>query len=152
MSRRFHQYLYSLLFALLTVLGWYYGQIQQYVSTDVPPDFQFTADIRTPQKKNTENSFVFLKGHDTLDFYSIERPHYYKIRANLSENDTENDDNVETSAPSGLLIPFRDSFWRSTSNLVTTFHNKQISVSLARLGHLKPLHDDLYIEYRVIRL
>ncbi|WP_300690844.1 hypothetical protein [Chryseobacterium sp.] len=152
MRKRFYQYLYSLLFALLTVLGWYYGQLQQYISTDIPSDFHFTSDILVHQKKNIENSFAFLKDHEASDSYNVSHPRYNKIRANLSENDTENDDNVETSASSELLALFRDGFWHLISDFVTTFHNRQIAVSLAQSEQLKPLHDDLYIQYRVIRL
>nr|WP_315032524.1 hypothetical protein [uncultured Chryseobacterium sp.] len=144
--------MYSLLFALLTVLGWYYGQIQQYISTDTPPDLHFTTDILVHQKKCIEESFAFLKNHEANDSYNISRPRYNKIRANLSENDNENDDNVESSGSTELLSLFKDGFWHLISDFVTTFHDKQIAVSLAQSEHLKPLHDDLYIQYRVIRL
>ncbi|MBV8325131.1 hypothetical protein [Chryseobacterium sp.] len=152
MQKRFYQYLYSLLFALLTVLGWYYGQIQQYISTDTPSDFHFTTDILTQQKKSIQKSFAFIKTHETNDTYNISHPRYNKIRANLSENDSENDDNVDHPDSTELLALFKDGFWHLISDFVTIFHDQQIAVSLAQHEHLTPLHDDLYIQYRVIRL
>ncbi|MET3035936.1 hypothetical protein ABXT08_07540 [Chryseobacterium sp. NRRL B-14859] len=152
MRKRFYQYLYSLLFAWLTVLGWYYGQIQQYISTDTSSDLHFTTDILVHQKKSIEESFAFLKNHEANDSYDISHPRYNKIRANLSENDNENEDNIEASSSPELLALFRDGFWHLISGFVTTFHDKQIAVSLAQSEHLRSLHDDLYIQYRVIRL
>ncbi|MFZ4928295.1 hypothetical protein [Chryseobacterium sp. Mn2064] len=152
MRKRFYQYLYSLLFALLTVLGWYYGQLQQYISTDTSSDFCFSTDILIHEKKNIADSFAFIKDHETNDSYNVIHPRYNKIRANLSENDTENDDNVETSASPELLALFREGFWHLISDFVTTFHDRQIAVSLAQSEHIKLLYDDLYIQYRVIRL
>jgi len=152
MRKRFYQYLYSLLFAWLTVLGWYYGQIQQYISTDISSGLQFTTDLLVHQKKSIDDSFAFINSHEGNDAYNISHPRYSKIRANLSENDNENDDNVETLGSGELLALFKDGFWHLISGFVTTFHNRQIAVSLAQSEHLKPLHDDLYIQYRVIRL
>ncbi|WP_131667045.1 hypothetical protein [Chryseobacterium taiwanense] len=152
MKGRFHQYLYSLLFVLLTVLGLYYGQMQQYISTDISPDFQFTTDILTKQDNSAEEFTVFAKEYGKDDLYSIEHPRYNKIRANLSENDTENDENVETSASSELLMLFREGFWHLISDYVTVFHDRKIAVSLSHSRLLKTLTDDLYIQYRVIRL
>ncbi|WP_129039822.1 hypothetical protein [Chryseobacterium sp. CH21] len=40
-----------MLFAWLTVLGWYYGQIQQYISTDISSGLHFTTDLLVHQKK-----------------------------------------------------------------------------------------------------
>ncbi|MDW9382399.1 hypothetical protein [Chryseobacterium sp. JV558] len=152
MRKRFYQYLYSLLFALLTVLGWYYGQIQQYISTDTPSGLHFTSDLLVHEKKSIEESFAFLKNQEANDAYHISHPRYNKIRANLSENENENDENVETSGSTELLALFKDGFWHLISGFVTTFHDRQIAVSLAQAEHLKPLYDDLYIQYRVIRL
>ncbi|PRB86051.1 hypothetical protein [Chryseobacterium culicis] len=152
MRKRFHQYLYSLLFALLTVLGWYYGQIQQYISTDISSELHFTTDLIVHQNKSFKAPFAFLKNHEANDAYNVSHPRYNKIRANLSENDNENDDNVETSGSTELLALFKDGFWHLISGFVTTFHDRQIAVSLAQSEHLKPLDDDLYIQYRVIRL
>ncbi len=152
MKGRFYQYLYSLLFALLTILGLYYGQMQQYISTDTSSDFQFTADILTKQDTSSKESFVFLKENEARGLYNVSRPRYNKIRASLSESDTENDDNVETSASSELLIFLREGFWNLISDFVTIFHDRKIAVSLAHSELLKTLHDDLYIQYRVIRL
>lgn len=151
MQKRFHQYLYSHLFALLTVLGWYYGQIQQYISTDDSSCFQLTGDSLDQGNKNSVDPFVFIKNHEANDIYTISHPLYRKIKANLSENDTENDDNVEALASSDILSIFRDRFWHLNSDFIT-FHDRQIAVSLAQSEHLKPLYDDLYIQYRVIRL
>ncbi|WP_165828241.1 hypothetical protein [Chryseobacterium phosphatilyticum] len=141
-----------MLFALLTVVGWYYGQIQQYISTNTPSDLHFSTDILVHQKKSIEESFAFLKNHEANDSYNISHPRYNKIRANLSENDNENDDNVETSGSTELIALFKDGFWHLMSGFVTTFHDRKIAVSLAQSEHLKPLDDDLYIQYRVIRL
>ncbi|WP_407846865.1 hypothetical protein [Chryseobacterium sp. KCF3-3] len=152
MRKRFYQYLYSLLFALLTVLGWYYGQIQQYISTDISSDLHFTTDLLVHQKKSFKESFTFLKNHEANNAYNVSHPRYNKIRANLSENDNENDDNVESSGSTELIALFKDGFWHLISGFVTTFHNRQIAVSLSQSEHLKTLHDDLYLQYRVIRL
>ncbi|WP_227943737.1 hypothetical protein [Chryseobacterium sp. X308] len=152
MRKRFYQYLYSLLFAMLTVLGWYYGQIQQYISTDISSDLHFTTDLLVHEKKSFKDSFAFLKNNEAHDTYNVSHPLYNKIRANLSENDNENDDNVETSGSTELLALFKDGFWHLISGFVTTFHNRQIAVSLAQSELLKTLHDDLYLQYRVIRL
>lgn len=149
MKGRFYQYLYSLLFALLTVLGLYYGQIQQYISTSTSSNFQFTTDIG--QKENMLDSFAFLKDHHTNYSYNLSRPRYTKIRA-LSENDNENDENVEASASSEIAIVFKGDFWRLISGFVTIFHDKQNAVSFAHSEHLILPYDDLYIQYRVIRL
>lgn len=152
MRKRFYQYLYSLLFALLTVLGWYYGQIQQYISTDTSSDLHFTTDLLVHQKKSIKKSFAFIKNQETNDAYNISHPRYNKIRANLSENDNENDDNLETSDSTELHVLFKDGFWHLISGFVTTFHDRKIAVSLSQSEYLKTLHDDLYIQYRVIRL
>jgi len=151
MKGRFYQYLYSLLFALLTVLGLYYGQMQQYISTNKSSDFQFSTDVRIGQNENNLDSFAFLKDHDTNDSYNLSRPRYNKIRA-LSENDSENDENVEVSASSEIAMLFKGDFWSLISGFVTTFHDKQNAVSLAHSEHLILPYDDLYIQYRVIRL
>ncbi len=151
MKGRFYQYLYSLLFALLTVLGLYYGQMQQYISTSTSSNFEFTTDVFNGHKENRSDSFAFLKDHDANDSYNLSRPHYTKIRA-LSENDSENDENVETSASSEIAILFKGDFWRLISGFVTTFHDKKNAVSFAHSGQLILPYDDLYIQYRVIRL
>lgn len=151
MKGRFYQYLYSLLFALLTVLGLYYGQVQQYISTNTSPDFQFTTDILIRQNENKLDSFAFLNSHNAHDSYNLSRPRYNKIRA-LSENDSENDDNVDTSASSELSLLLREDLWRLISGFVTIFHDRQNAVSFAHSEHLKLSYDDLYIQYRVIRL
>lgn len=137
---------------MLTILGWYYGQIQQYISTDIPSDIHFTTDLLIHKKKSFKESFAFLKNKEGNDAYNESHPRYNKIRANLSENDNENDDNVETSGSTQLLAFFKDGLWHLISGFVTTFHNRQIAVSLAQSEHLKTLDDDLYIQYRVIRL
>ncbi|WP_170872062.1 hypothetical protein [Chryseobacterium sp. RU33C] len=144
--------MYSLLFAMLTIVGWYYGQIQQYISTDIPSDIHFTTDLLIHKKKSFKESFAFLKNNEANDTYNVSHPRYNKIRANLSENDNENDDNVETSGSTQLLALFKDGLWHLISGFVTTFHNRQIAVSLAQSENLKTLDDDLYIQYRVIRL
>jgi len=152
MRKRFYQYLYSLLFAWLTVLGWYYGQLQQYISTDISSGIHFTTDLLVHQEKSINDFFALINNHEANDAYNISHPRYNKIRANLSENDNENDDNVETFGSTEILALFKDGFWHLISEFVTTFHNRQIAVSLAQSEHLKLLHDDLYIQYRVIRL
>ncbi|WP_449397609.1 hypothetical protein [Chryseobacterium wanjuense] len=154
MKGKFYQYLCSLLFALLTVLGWYYGQLQQYVSVENNNElgFHFTTDICSTCDKSTDKSFVLIKEHEGQDLYNISRPHYSKLRANLSENDSENDENVESSASSELAMLLRGDFWRLISGFVITFHDKQNAVSLAHSEHLIIPYDDLYIQYRVIRL
>ncbi|WP_426482310.1 hypothetical protein [Chryseobacterium sp. R2ACT005] len=144
--------MYSLLFALLTILGWYYGQIQQYISTNTSSGLHFTYDLLVHQKKSSKESFAFLTNQKVHDAYGVSRPRYNKIRADLSENENENDDNVESSGSTELLPLFKDGFWHLISGFVATFHNRQIAVSLAQSAHLKPLYDDLYIQYRVIRL
>jgi len=154
MKGKFYQYLCSLLFVLLTVLGWYYGQLQQYVSVqnNIELDFHFTKDIINISDKSPEKSFVLIKQNEYQDLYNIDRPHYSKLRANLSENDSENDENVEASASSDISTLVRGDFWRFISGFGTTFHNKQNAVSFAHVQHLKLSYDDLYIQYRVIRL
>lgn len=154
MKGKFYQYLCSLLFALLTVLGWYYGQLQQYISVENNNElgFHFTTDICNTCHKSPEKSFVLVKEHESEDLYNIIRPHYSKLRANLSENDSENDENVETSGTSELALFLRGDFWRLISGFVITFHDKQNAVSFAHSEHLKLFYDDLYIQYRVIRL
>lgn len=137
---------------MLTIVGWYYGQIQQYISTDIPSDIHFTTDLLIHKKKSFKESFAFLKNNEANDTCNVSHPRYNKIRANLSENDNENDDNVETSGSTQLLALFKDGLWHLISGFVTTFHNRQIAVSLAQSEHLKTLDDDLYIQYRVIRL
>jgi len=152
MKGRFYQYLYSLLFAGLTVLGFYYGQLQQYISADNDSVFELGAETLNTQDRHAAKSVMFLNEHETDGALTIEHPRFTKIRANLSENDTENDDTVETGASSGLMMLFRDGFWHLISDFVTTFHDQKIAVSLAHSELLKPLCDDLYIQYRVIRL
>ncbi|MDQ1096887.1 MULTISPECIES: hypothetical protein [Chryseobacterium] len=153
MKRKLYQYLCSLLFAALTVLGFYYGQLQQYISADHDDSvFELGPETRMTQDKHSVKSLVLINEHDTDGFVTNEHPLYNKIRANISENDPENDDTVETGASSGLLMLFRDGFWNFISDFVTTFHNHKIAVSLAHSELLKPLCDDLYIQYRVIRL
>ncbi|WP_185248289.1 hypothetical protein [Chryseobacterium bernardetii] len=154
MKGKFYQYLCSLLFALLTVLGWYYGQLQQYVSVENNNElgFHFTTDIGSTCDKSSGKSFVLTKENEGEDLYNISRPHYNKLRANLSENDSENDENLETSASSELTMLLRGDFWRLISGFVITFHDKQNAVSLAHSEHLIIPYDDLYIQYRVIRL
>lgn len=154
MKGKFFQYLCSLLFALLTVLGWYYGQLQQYISVENSNQFSFhfTTDIHDAQNESFEKSFVLIKDFGFENFYTTTLPHYNKLRANLSENDTENDENVETSASSNAAMLLRGDFWRLISGFVITYHDKQNAISFAHSGHLKLPCDDLYIQYRVIRL
>ena len=137
MNRGFFQYLYSLLFALLTILGLYYGQVEQYMSTGDSSDLDFVADIFTQQ--------------DKIKTYDLSRPYYSKIRA-LSEIETETDEKVETSSFPELAIFFREDFWRLMSGFVNRYHDKQNAISLAHSEQLSLSDDDLYIQYRVIRL
>jgi hypothetical protein len=152
MKGRFYQYVYSLLFALLTVLGWYYGQVQQYMSGDVNSGIVFVSDTGLSQNKKSDDSFLLTGNYNTADHYGISHPHYSKLKANLSENDNENDDNIDSSESSEMLSILRGGFWDLISGFVTTFHDRKIAVTLAHSGLLKTLHDDLYIQYRVIRL
>lgn len=149
MHKRFLQYLCSL-FALLTIFNWYYWEIQQKNPANTPSSIQTTLDILKKAKKNNTKSFLFLKDHEDSNSYSISRPKYRKFRTNLFENNTENDENDENSVSSKLITLFKDRFSQPTSDF--TFHDKQIAVSLAQSEHLIPLRDDLYIQYRVIRL
>ncbi len=153
MLERFYQYIYSLSFVLLTVSGLYYGQMQQYISTDTPSDIDFTTDVLIKEVQETEHSFAFLKNQTDYELYNLTRPHYNKIRA-LSENDNENenDEKVESSDSLEFAMLLREDFWSLISGFVKTFHNRQIAVSLAHSEHLKLQYDDLYIQYRVIRL
>ncbi|WP_042721060.1 hypothetical protein [Flavobacterium sp. B17] len=152
MKGRFYQYVYSLLFALLTVLGWYYGQVQQYMSGDDSSRVVFLTNDVLQQNKKYDDSYVFTGNHTTADHYGISHPHYNKLKANLSENDNENDDNIDSSESSEMLGILREGLWDLISGFVTTFHDRKIAVTLAHSGLLKTLHDDLYIQYRVIRL
>lgn len=151
MHRGFFQYLYSLSFALLTVLGLYYGQMQQYIFTDAPSDLDFTTDISIRHSQKDSESLRFPENRDEIDSYNYSRPHFCKIRA-LSETDPENDDNVETSESPEFAMMLREDFWKLISGFVTTYHDKQNAVSFAHSEHLKISYDDLYIQYRVIRL
>ncbi|REC76734.1 hypothetical protein DRF60_12590 [Chryseobacterium elymi] len=67
MKGKFYQYLYSLLFALLTVLGWYYGQLQQYVSVE---DNELGFHFCSTCDKSSEKSFVLIKEHEGQDLYN----------------------------------------------------------------------------------
>ncbi|CAA7386648.1 hypothetical protein [Chryseobacterium fistulae] len=154
MLRRFSQYLFNLLFVLLTILGLYSGQIQQYLSTNTESTLQSFTFI-TKQNKQIEKSFAFLKNKDNeaQDQYNISHPFYHKLRANLSENENDNEnENVESSGSTEILITLREELWRFISDFVTIYHSKQSAVSLAHSEYIKPNQDNLYIQYRVIRL
>jgi len=151
MLERIHQYLYSLSFALLTVLGLYYAQMQQYVSTDTPSDLDFSTDVLIREVEGRVRSFAFLEDKTDPDLYSLTRPPYNKIRA-VSENDSENDENLENSGSPDFAMLLKEDFCNLIGGYVQTFHNRQIAVSLAHSEHLKRQYDDLYIQYRVIRL
>ncbi|ASK32278.1 hypothetical protein CEY12_20285 [Chryseobacterium sp. T16E-39] len=148
MRGRFHQYLFTVLFALLTVLGLYSGQISTYTTFDI----DFTPYTSSASPGNGNSSDFSLNNQEFKDQYSISRPPYHKLRANLSENENENDDTVETSALPELLVFFRESSLYFRSDLVSIFHNRQSAVFFANSEHLKLSTDDLYIQYRVIRL
>lgn len=152
MKGRFYQYVYSLLFALLTVLGWYYGQVQQYISGDENSGITFVSDSGISQNKKSDTSFLLTGNHNTADLYNISHPHYSKLKANLTENDNENDENVDSSESLEMFFLLREGFWNLISDFVTTFHNRKTAVTLAHSGLLKTMYDDLYIQYRVIRL
>lgn len=152
MKRGLYQYLYSLLFAILTVLGFYYGQLQQYISADNDSVFECSSEILSNPDRQSAKSLMFDNAHETDGSLTTQHPRFNKIRANLSENDTENDDTVEPGASSALMMLYRDGFWHLISDFVTTFHDRKIAISLAHFELLKPLCDDLYIQYRVIRL
>lgn len=150
MKTRVYQYLYSVLFVLATVMSWYYGQVQQYISDDNTADIEFLSDIHSVKKKTTD-SFVFAE-NNTAFHYTNSHPHYNKLRANLSENDNDNDDNTESSGSTELLKIIRNEFGHSLADCVTIFHDRKIAISLLNTELLNTLHDDLYIQYRVIRL
>ncbi|WP_326983264.1 hypothetical protein VUJ46_01585 [Chryseobacterium sp. MYb264] len=151
MLERFYQYLYSLSFVLLTVLGLYYGQMQQYISTDIPSDLDFSTDVLIREAENAVHPLAFLKDKNDPSLYGLSRPAYNKIRA-VPENDSENDENPETSDTSDFILFLKEDFWSLMTGFVRSFHNRQIAVSLAYSQHLKLQYDDLYIHYRVIRL
>lgn len=151
MNRGFFQYLYSLLFALLTILGLYYGQVEQYMSTGDSSDLDFVADIQIKENRTGDNSFDIFTQQDKIKTYDLSRPYYSKIRA-LSEIETETDEKVETSSFPELAIFFRKDFWRLMSGFVNRYHDKQNAISLAHSEQLSLSDDDLYIQYRVIRL
>lgn len=146
MSSRFYQFLYSSLFALLTVLGMYDGQLQQYISQDTSFDLQYSSGL----SQNEHPVFYIGKEDRKFCLYTADHPHYINICADFSEIDSENDDNVETSPE--LLTLFKEDFRHLISNFVTKFHDKKVAVSLAHSELLHPSQDDLYIQYRVIRL
>jgi hypothetical protein len=152
MLRKFYQNIFSLFFVLLTVLGWYYGQIQQYVYSDSISDYTFIHSYSNGSSAINNATFTFLRGDRPSNICGNFHPRYRKIKANLSENENENDESLDSSSPDDVLI-LRQSFWRFISALVTATHNRQSSVSFSHYSkHLKLLFDDLYIQYRVIRL
>ncbi len=150
MMGTFYQYLCRLSFALLTILGWYHGQLQQYLSVG-DESICFTTDIRAKNDDSSEKSLLYFKERKQDYVYDISPPTYSKICADLSESDRENDDQFETSSTQDLAI-FNANFWGLISGFITTFHDKQNAVSLAHSGHSIFEYDDLYIQYRVIRL
>jgi len=150
MKARVYQYLYSVLFVLSTVMSWYYGQVQQYISDDNTSDIEFLTDIHSVKKK-TVDSFLFTE-KNTAFHYNSSHPRYNKLRANLSESDNDNDDNTESSGSTDLLKIARDEFGHSFADCVTIFHDRKIAISLLNTELLNSPHDDLYLQYRVIRL
>ncbi|MFP7657316.1 hypothetical protein ACJ5H0_16400 [Chryseobacterium proteolyticum] len=150
MRGRFHQYLFTFLFALLTVLGLYSGQIPEYPDFDVNFNSKSVSDDSS--ENNIKHSYAFLRDHELHDQYVVSHLPYHKLRANLSESDNENDDNVETSGFTGPPICLGTDIGHLKSDFVTIFHNRQSALSLANSEHLKYFNDDLYIQYRVIRL
>lgn len=150
MKTRVYQYLYSVLFVLATVMSWYYGQVQQYISNDNTSNIEFLTDINIVKKKKTD-SFLFTENNAAFH-YTISHPHYNKLRANLSENDNDNDDNTESSGSTELLKIAGDEYGHSLADFVTIFHDRKIAISLLNTELLNSFHDDLYIQYRVIRL
>ncbi|MFC3157970.1 hypothetical protein [Chryseobacterium arachidis] len=121
------------------------------MSTDDSSDIDFTANIFIRDHQKDGKTLRSLERQAEIDCYNHSRPHFSKIRA-LSESDSENDDNVETSASPEFAMMLRDEFWKLVSGFVTIFHDKQNAVSFAHSEHLILSYDDLYIQYRVIRL
>ncbi|MBK1895592.1 hypothetical protein [Chryseobacterium paridis] len=150
MQGRFHQYLFTFLFALLTVLGLYSGQVPEYPDFDISFNSKSVSDYST--ENNVKHSYAFLTDQELHDQYTVSHLPYHKLRANLSESDNENDDNVETSGFTELPVFLREDIGYLKSDFVTIFHNRQSAVSFANSEHLKYFNDDLYIQYRVIRL
>lgn len=150
MKTRVYQYLYSVLFVLATVMSWYYGQVQQYISGNETPDIQFQTDFNILQKEKT-NSFILDEQNAGLH-YDISRSNYSKLKANLSENDNENDDYQDPAGSTDVLKIAKTEFGHLIPDFVTIFHDRKIAVSLSNTELLNPSHDDLYIQYRVIRL
>lgn len=146
MSSRFYQFLYSSLFALLTVLGMYNGQLQQYTSKDISSDLQYADRL----DQSSPTAFHFGKDNGKFCLYTPDHPYYIKICADFFEIDSENDDNVKASPE--VLTLFKGDFGHLISGFVATFHDREIAVSLAHSELLQSSQDDLYIQYRVIRL
>ncbi len=150
MKTRVYQYLYSLLFVLSTIMSWYYGQVQQYISGNETPDIEFHTDFDSLQKEKT-NSFLSDDHHQTPKC-DVSHSHYNKLRASLSENDNENDDYQDPAGSTDVLKIAKAEFGRLLSDGVTTYHDRKIAVSLSNTELLNTSQDDLYIQYRVIRL
>lgn len=152
MLRKFYQNIFSLFFVLLTVLGWYYGQIQQYIYSDSVSDYTFSYSHSNNNSTINNVSFSFLRGDQLRNFCGNYHPRYRKIKANLSDNENENDENIDSSSQDDVLL-LRQYFWNFIPAFVTIIHDRQNSVSFSHYSkHLKLLFDDLYIQYRVIRL
>lgn len=150
MKGKFQQYFYSVLFAVLTVLGWYYGMLQQYISLENDSDF-LTSEVSQAKQNSSDELKLYLNGNEANDIYNIIRPHYHKLSA-LSESDSENDENAETSYSPEIAIFTGADFWLKIPAFLTTFHNNKNTVAFAHSEQQIPLSDDLYIQYRVIRL
>lgn len=150
MKGKFQQYFYSVLFAVLTVLGWYYGMLQQYISLENSSDF-LISEVSQVKQNSSDELKLYLNGNEANDIYNIIRPHFHKLSA-LSESDSENDENAEASCSPEIVLFSGDDLWLKIPIFLTSFHSSKNAVAFAHSEQKISLFDDLYIQYRVIRL
>lgn len=140
MQGRFHQYLFSVLCAILVSMGLYHASTaNEPVSAHRDAVEHFNRQV----KSEGQDLDVIRKGR---------HQRHEKIRAFVAEKDGENDDTGSDSDTTNLFALAKDDFGNLKAYIHPDFHNTRTAVSLANAQNLSPLKNALYIHYRVFRL
>ncbi|WP_104385434.1 hypothetical protein [Sphingobacterium sp. HMA12] len=140
MQGRFHQYLFSVLCAILVSLGWYYA------STSNEPA---SANRHAVEHFNNQ---VKSEGLDVKVIRKGKHRRHEKLRAYVAEKDGENDDTGSDADTSNLFALSKNDFGNLNAYVHPDFHNTCTAISLANTQNLSPQKNALYIHYSVFRL
>jgi len=140
MQGKFHQYVFSVFYAILISFGWYAISTPKY-----SPAFHLHA-------ANHHSYQVESGGFGTKVIRKTKRHRHEKLRAYFSENENENDDTGNDSNSPNLFALTGDSFGNILNDFLPQFHNTLTAVSLANTTPFILRKNALYIHYSVFRL